>query len=325
MGNYAHILSEIQASGGNVDSVRRKYLKKLHELTGRNVIAFYSGWLQKRRIGGAPEFSISDADVPGFMTVINGLDRSAGLDLVLHTPGGEINATEALVNYLQYAYKNNIRALVPQLAMSAGTMIALSCRSVVMGQHSSLGPIDPQVGGAPAHAIIKEFEEAQKSYRDDPAGAQAWRPILEKYTPTLVGNCKKAIEMSDRIVGRWLESGMLAQLPDEERIERRTAILKAFGSLDQTLNHGRHFGIARVRDSGVTVEALEDNKALQEALLSVHHAYMITMQVTTAVSIIENHQGGAYVSQLAVPQDAGARKDQPASPGFLQRIFQRRK
>ena len=83
----------------------------------------------------------------GFMTVINKLDRKLGLDLILHTPGGEINATEALVNYLRYAFDGDIRALIPHQAMSAGTMISLACKTIVMGAHSSLGPIDPQVGG----------------------------------------------------------------------------------------------------------------------------------------------------------------------------------
>jgi ClpP class serine protease len=103
----------------------------------------------------------------GFMTVINKLDRSLGLDLILHTPGGEINATEALVNYLRYAFDGNIRALVPHQAMSAGTMIALACKSIVMGAHSSLGPIDPQVGGAPAHGILEEFRKAQETFKNN--------------------------------------------------------------------------------------------------------------------------------------------------------------
>jgi ClpP class serine protease len=66
----------------------------------------------------------------GFMTAVHGLDRRKGLDLILHTPGGQINATKALVNYLRYAFKGDIRALVLHQAMSAGTIIALACKSV---------------------------------------------------------------------------------------------------------------------------------------------------------------------------------------------------
>jgi membrane-bound ClpP family serine protease len=68
--------------------------------------------------------SISDAMMPGLMTAVKGLDKSRGLDLILHTPGGEINATEQIVFYLREVFNGDIRAIVPHLAMSAGTMIA---------------------------------------------------------------------------------------------------------------------------------------------------------------------------------------------------------
>ncbi len=83
--------------------------------------------------------------MPGLMTAVNKLDKSKGLDLILHTPGGEINATEQIVFYLRKVFKNDIRAIVPQLAMSAGTMIALSTKEIWMGLYSNLGPIDPKI------------------------------------------------------------------------------------------------------------------------------------------------------------------------------------
>lgn len=73
------------------------------------------------------------------MTVIHQLDRNKGLDLILHTPGGDTAATESIVDYLHNMFGNNIRAIVPQLAMSAGTMIACSCKEIIMGLQSSLG------------------------------------------------------------------------------------------------------------------------------------------------------------------------------------------
>ncbi|MBM6683707.1 ATP-dependent Clp protease proteolytic subunit [Collinsella intestinalis] len=69
----------------------------------------------------------------GFMNAIFGMDREKGLDLILHTPGGEIAAAEAIVNYLRSCF-SDITAIIPQLAMSAGTMIACACNQVVMGR-----------------------------------------------------------------------------------------------------------------------------------------------------------------------------------------------
>lgn len=133
------------------DIVRRRYLAKLHEITKRNVIIYYSGWLQKQSVAGV---EINDEDKNGFMTVVHKLDKRLGLDLVLHTPGGNTAATESLVDYLRSVFGNDIRAIVPQLAMSGGTMIACSSKQIIMGKQSSLGPIDPQTGGIPAHGVI---------------------------------------------------------------------------------------------------------------------------------------------------------------------------
>jgi len=77
-----------------------------------------------------------------------------------HTPGGDVAATESIVSYLQSLYDGNIRAIIPQLAMSGGTLIALSCKEIIMGRQSSIGPVDPQVAGMPAQGLLEEFELA---------------------------------------------------------------------------------------------------------------------------------------------------------------------
>ena len=128
MPNWRDVLNTInelqaqhnRAAKGSVDIVRREYLAKLYEHTHRNVIAYYSGFLSKPNLPS----EISDEDKNGFMMAIHKLERDKGLDLILHTEGGNIAATQSLVDYLHKMFGDNIRALVPQIAMSAGTMIA---------------------------------------------------------------------------------------------------------------------------------------------------------------------------------------------------------
>lgn len=43
MANWNEILNEIKATGSTHDVIRRKYLERLHKVTGRNVIIYYSG------------------------------------------------------------------------------------------------------------------------------------------------------------------------------------------------------------------------------------------------------------------------------------------
>jgi ClpP class serine protease len=101
-------------------------------------------------------------------------------------------------------FGTNIRAIVPQIAMSAGTMIACSCEEIIMGKNSSLGPIDPQIGGIAAHGVIEEFQTAKQDLTANPLLAHVWAPIIAKYSPTLIGECQKAIKWSEDMVTNWL-------------------------------------------------------------------------------------------------------------------------
>ena len=291
MPTWHSLLNDIKARGSTYDVVRRECMRTLFELTGRNVVAYYSGWLQKPNVPGS---QVTDADKNGFMTVVHGMDRAKGLDLILHTPGGETAATESLVDYLRAMFGDNIRAIVPQLAMSAGTMIACATREIVMGKHSSLGPIDPQFNGIPAHGIVEEFNRAHNEIKKDQTRAFVWQPIIGKYTPTLIGECEKAIEWSSEMTKEWLLTGMLQGEADAEN--KANTIITELGDHALTKSHARHLSAAKCTELGLKIVLLEDHQELQDAVLSVHHACILTLAGTGAFKIIENQDGVASMS-----------------------------
>lgn len=156
MPSWDEIINQVEsAPNGVIDITRKEYISKLAEIRGRNVICYYSGWLQDSQ--GVQETSLLDTDMTGFMTNVHELDRSKGLDLILHTPGGDLAAAEKLVDYLRDCFDGDIEAFVPHMAMSAGTMIACACKKIYMGRQSSIGPIDPQFNGIPAGGVLEEF------------------------------------------------------------------------------------------------------------------------------------------------------------------------
>ncbi len=294
MPNWSEVLSEIsevsRQDSSPLDTVRRKYLKKIFEYTNRNVIAYYSGWLQR---SGSPTVSVNDKDISGFMLNIHKLDRSKGLDLILHTPGGDLAATEGLVNYLRTMFGKDIRAIVPQLSMSAGTIIALSCKEIMMGSHSYLGPIDPQMGAMPCQAILSEFERARTEIVANPANAALWQFILSKYHPTLLSSCQHAIDMSKSLVFEWLKENMC----NGDSVEA-SKIADDFSSHDDSKMHARHISIQKCIDLGIKVVKMEEDNDLQDLVLTVHHAFMHTFANSGALKIIENHNGVAYIEHL---------------------------
>lgn len=295
MPNWNEISQEISNISSPQDAIRKKYLKDLADLTGRNTIIYYSGWLQKQELanGDRIHVSVNDNDKAGFMSAISNLDKTKGLDLILHTPGGDIAATESIVNYLKCTFGDDIRAIVPQLAMSAGTMIACSCSSIVMGNHSSLGPIDPQISGIAAHGIIEEFETAARQITENQSRAILWQPIIAKYSPTLIGQCQKAIAWSTDMVKEWLAQNMLKGEVDPA--SKATTIVDYLGSNAMTKSHSRHIPASKAIEIGLKIEKLEENPSLQDAVLSVHHSTIHTLGTTNAIKIIENHNGTSYI------------------------------
>lgn len=287
------------------DIVREKYLKKLHEITGRNVISYYSGWLQKP---GLAKAQLDDDDCNGFMNCIHGMDRTLGLDLILHTPGGNIAATEAIVTYLRQMFGTNIRAIVPQLAMSAGTMIACASSQIIMGKHSSLGPTDPHINGVSCFGIIEEFKRAVEDARKDAATVPFWQMIIQKYHPTFISSCEQAIQLSQQMVASWLETGMF--LGDADAASKVAVIVDKLTNTKDMKMHARHLSIDRCREIGLNVEYMEDidkAKDFQNIVLTIHHSYMHSLaMIPSAAKIIENHNGARMVIHQQPQQPAMA-------------------
>ncbi|EQD24014.1 MAG: hypothetical protein D084_Lepto4C00627G0006 [Leptospirillum sp. Group IV 'UBA BS'] len=305
MPTWTRVLEEINAkkiSGFQaVDEVRRHYLGKLHEYTTRNVVAYYSGWLS--RPPQTPNLSIGDEDKNGFMTAVHGLDRSLGLDLILHTPGGDIAATESIVDYLWTMFDKDVNVIVPQLAMSAGTMIACSAQKIIMGKESNLGPIDPQLGGVAAQAVLDEFQMAVESIKRDPATIPLWQAIIGKYHPTFLYECLQSIEWSRSMVKEWLKNNMFFNENEKNREKKSQNVLKEIADHSNTKTHSRHFSMKKCLEIDLNIVELEKDNELQDLVLTVHHAYMHTFSQSGAVKIIENHKGVATVLLGNAPQN----------------------
>jgi hypothetical protein len=299
MANWGEIQQEIlaeQVKGDSAafDTVRRRYLQNLNSHTGRNVIAYYSGFLTKPRLEGV---GIDDDDKNGFMQAIHGLDRSIGLDLILHTPGGAIAATESLAHYLKQMFGGDIRAIIPQIAMSAGTMLALSCKQIMMGKHSNLGPIDPQIYGFPALGVLREFQRAREEIIADPRTAEVWRPILAQLSPAFLDQCELSQKWSRDFVTKSLMENMFKENAD--RVERATRVVDGLTDLEDNKAHDKHLHMDKCRSLGISVEPIESDQKLQDLVLTVHHCYMHTLSNTGAFKIIENQIGAAMVRQIA--------------------------
>ncbi|MBI4541099.1 MAG: serine protease [Gemmatimonadetes bacterium] len=304
MPTWGQILAELNAEkqvskGAAYDVVRRRYVARLHAHTGRSTILYAAKWTQ----GGDADpnlISITEEDVQGLMEVVHGLP-SGDLDLIVHSPGGSAEAAEAVVRYLRSKF-THIRVIVPQAAMSAATMLACAADEILMGKHSSLGPVDPQMilsgrfgtQSVPAQAILDQFERAKRECRN-PELLGAWVPMLGQYGPALLIQCENALALSENLVAEWLRTWMLKAKGKRRAADAARAVAKKLKDHRRFKSHARHISRDEAKAMGLRVGDLETDQTLQELVLSVFHATTHTFDATIAVKVIENHLSRAFI------------------------------
>lgn len=287
MSSKVELKNEIQTVGDTYSFVRKKYLKKLSDYTGRNTITYYSGFLQASI--GSVSFGINDNDINDFMSVIHNLDFKKGLDLILHTPGGEIGPTESIINYLREIFSDNINVIVPQIAMSGGTVIACNSKNIYMGKQSSLGPTDPQYRGVSAIGVVNEFRDAKEEVKEFPNTGYLWASIIGKYTPAMIHDCKLAIDWSKDIAQTGLKEIMFKD--DPNRTAKSDKIISHLTNVEKTKSHSRHISSKMAKNMGLKIIMLEDDQTLQDLVLSIHHISMLTFDTLLVSKIVENNIG----------------------------------
>jgi ClpP class serine protease len=97
--------------------------------------------------------SINIEDSEAVLRAIRMIPPEQPIDVILHTPGGLVLAAEQIARAL-VEHKGKVTVFVPHYAMSGGTLIALAADEIVMDPNAVLGPVDPQIGGAPAASIL---------------------------------------------------------------------------------------------------------------------------------------------------------------------------
>jgi hypothetical protein len=276
-----------------LDRKRREFLRRLREVSQTSKDGERNVMLYAMK---PPHGAIWVDDVQGFMAAQHEL-KGDKLDLIIHSQGGSSEAAEQIVNYLRQKY-SHIRVIVPLYAMSAATMIACAADEIVMGRQSALGPIDPQfltaTGPMPAHAIVQEFQIALEQIKADPKTAAFWVPKLSVLPHGHYAHALAALDRASNLVEQWLSR--YAKLPPE----KATQIAKWLAS-SQHGSHGKPISVVEAAASGLKIKCLEEDQGLQDLVLAIFHATMITFESTPCVKFVENHLGRGFYQLFQFP------------------------
>jgi ClpP class serine protease len=141
-------------------------LASLQRARGTRVIAMIH---RQESIGflGVPLFRFIDIDdSEAVLRAIRLTPDETPIDLILHTPGGLVLASEQIA-YALRDHPAKVSVLVPHYAMSGGTLISLAADEIRMDAAAVLGPVDPQLGDLPAASLVRVTEKKPVERIDD--------------------------------------------------------------------------------------------------------------------------------------------------------------
>lgn len=183
------------------------------------------------------------------------------LVVILNTPGGSAETVEKMVNIIRFHYKE-LYLVVPDYAMSAGTIFCMAADKIFMDYSSSLGPIDPQVHNGkhwvPALGYLEKVKQLIRKSRKGTL-TEAEFLILQKIDLAELRSYEMARDLTVSLLKQWLvkykfkdwthhrttAAGTPVTL--EEKEQRAKEIARLLGNNATWHSHGRSIGIETLK------------------------------------------------------------------------------
>ncbi len=184
--------------------------------------------------------------------------------IILNTPGGSAETVEKLVEIVRYHYRE-VLFIIPDEAMSAGTIFASSGDAIYMDYTSSLGPIDPQVNNGkdwvPALGYLDQVEKMiEKSANGTLTDAEL--VILQNLDLAMLSRFEQAKNLTITLLKKWLveykfkdwrthgtnPAKIGQQVTQEEKEQRAEEIAILLSDNKIWHSHGRKIGVKTIQN-----------------------------------------------------------------------------
>ena len=241
----------------NAPIIHQRLIKKLEERFNTNLICYTA-------LFGHPAGAITYQDselIENILRSIELKDKNDNLDLLLHTPGGSPEAAADIIRVCR-SYSKRFRVIVPNAAMSAGTLIAMGSDEIVMSDTSNLGPIDPQmifvqskdvVIMRPAKSFIDAYFDLINNARALIASKQPATPflhLLDRQDPSWIIECVRARNATVNLAKEQLKANMLKDKSEEEIAEA----VNKFLEVGDKNTHGRSISPDEAKAFGLNIK-----------------------------------------------------------------------
>ena len=263
---------------------RQQAIASIEALAGRQLIVYEANlWSNRSNLG--------EEDIQPFVDLLSRVTANANVDLLLHSPGGDIDAAEKIV-YMCRETAGGFRVIVPEYAKSAATLIALASDEVVMGLASELGPIDAQLlgpgpGGATfqtsAQSFIDEFDRIKEEVDNTGNLSPAYFPLLEGLNLGFIRMCRNLMDRSEKFAEKWLKKYM--HKDDHAKAEELASELC---NAKKWLGHGVVIDADQAAKLGIKVEKLSQDDALWKSIWYLHCCYGVLFRQRPIAKIFES-------------------------------------
>ncbi len=223
--------------------------------------------------------------------------------VILDTPGGVVEVVERMVTALRHFYRD-LTVIVPDRAMSAGTIFALSADRIMMDYLSSLGPIDPQIERdgklVPALSYLNQFERLNNKAQ---AGAltTAEYALVSKLDLGELYQFEQARELSIELLIKWLSSYKFKnwirteirqlEVSPEMKEERANEIAALLNNPERWHSHGRAIDMKTLQEEvGLKIDNLADNPDLHKDIRDYFELLKDYMQREQLISFIHTRE-----------------------------------
>ena len=176
-------------------------MRQIETKIGRRIVSLYTSFVYP--------VIIDDGDAAILDGILQAMDLSSGLTLVLSSPGGSGVSAERIINVCRVYSNNNFEVIVPGMAKSAATMICLGAQSITMSDTSELDPIDPQVfvtsdgreSYMPANVVIESYEKLLQEAVATQGRVEPYLQLLSRYDPSEIRQFKEAQALGGTATG----------------------------------------------------------------------------------------------------------------------------
>jgi hypothetical protein len=328
MGYYSQYLDR-NLSFQQLTEERKAQLRKISELRKRDILIYAADVM---KAGMAP-VALAYDDLLPITDQLQNLNGKA-IDVVLETGGGSGETAEDIVRILRSRY-DSVAFIVPGIAKSAGTIMAMSGDEILMDVNSALGPIDAQIQYEgkqfSAEALLKGFDKIKAEADSTKSLNRAYIPLLQRISPGDLQHAENALEFAKVLVTDWLFQYKFskwrqhrshnpgAPVTDEEKRARALQIASSLCDHSRWLTHGRSIRMKDLLDLGLEVTDFAQDRKLGEAIRRYHVLVQMLFNQTNIYKLIETPS--SQILRFLQPPGATVPTPQPQGNQGLQGVL----